>query len=164
MEIIPSNSIAIWHKWKSNTQSSYGRFRFRHIEAHISHTLNFRIYTTNSRIRQLLRERVFTKMNLYENTAYDFVYLYNSGHECVPVYAGNENATNLNPDTFAIVIRFKSNMDTRLLAHLDMGQCVRINMVKNTPSFLQTISYGDYITTFRQKIHVTYSNKFEQGK
>jgi hypothetical protein len=70
-------------------------------------------------------------MNLYKNTEYYFVYIYNNGDVCVPVYSGDKNATNPNPGTFAIIIRFKVDINCHLMGYIDVGKCIRINMYKN---------------------------------
>ena len=103
-------------------------------------------------------------MSVYDSTNYDYIYLYNSGKENVPIYAGNENAINPKPNTVGIVMRFKTTMDTYLMGRLPMEKCVKIKMTQDSLGFMEFVDIDEFYKAFKKKIHVTYSNKSHQGK
>jgi hypothetical protein len=90
-------------------------------------------------------------MSVYDSKDTDFVFLYNSGGKSVTLYAGNETAISPKLGEPAIVIRFKTAMDTMILGYISQGACIKIKMTQDSKGFMELISLADFYAAYKQK-------------
>ena len=91
------------------------------------------------------------KSSLYKSTDCDCMFLHNSGNENVPIYVGCKNAVNPNPvnGVLGVLIRFETDIPTKLLGWLIPQQCVKISMDKHSDGFLKVISIAELYNAYR---------------
>ena len=93
------------------------------------------------------------KSSLYKSTDCDCMFLHNSGKEDVPIYVGCKDAVNPNPAAggLGVLIRFETDIPTKLLGWLIPQQCVQISMDKYSDGFLKVISVAELYNAYRTK-------------
>ena len=96
---------------------------------------------------------VLSKSSIFSSADCDCVYLYNCGKENVPLYVGNKDAVNPNPngDGLGVIIRFKAVLSTTLLGWLLPEQCVKIEMGQHSNGFLKVISVAELYKAYEDK-------------
>jgi hypothetical protein len=80
------------------------------------------------------------------------MFLHNSSKDNVPLYTGSKDAVNPNPEGgLGVIIRFNADITTRFLGWFIPGQSIKINLHKNSESFLEVISTAELSAAYKNK-------------